>query len=228
MSDTLKKLIVANKVLWPLVIGFVVFVGVMTGETGIGGGVVVGAIAILISGWFVHRLESRVSPTEVNPGPSTQSSDEDLARLYHECCSGEFPIIANPPVNLKTGELAHYACRVEVRQLKTETTTYRGYAGTRVSIGNIPIYLGGSLPQKVSQEVLATVGPGNLVVTNRRVVLSGTKVNYSIRLDQINDLKLFSDAIQIMNEGRYGGRFYMMDDPRRAAVILDIFTNHPQ
>ena len=87
--------------------------------------------------------------------------------------------------------------------------TYRGYTGTRVKIGDIPIYLGGSVLQKVQQKLLATVGTGNFVVKNKRVVLSGTKVNYSIKLDQINNLELFSDAIQIMNEGGYGGRFYM-------------------
>ena len=109
---------------------------------------------------------------------------------------------------------------MEVRQLKTQTTTYRGYTGTRVKIGDLPIYLGGSVPQKVSREVLATVGTGNFVITNKRIVLSGTKVNYGVRLDQINDLELFSGAIQIMNEGRYGGRFYMTDDPGRAAAII--------
>lgn len=71
MPDTLRKLMVANKVLWPLTIGVVVFVGVVTGEMGIGGGVVVGAIAILLARWFFNRLASEVSPAKANPGSSS-------------------------------------------------------------------------------------------------------------------------------------------------------------
>jgi hypothetical protein len=233
MSSITGKLIATGRLLWLLIGWGTVLVGVVTLLSGgIGDGVayvLFGGITILLARWFFNRLASEVSPAKANPGSSAASSDEDLARLYDQCSSGNFPAIANPPVNLKSDEIAHHACPVEVRQLKTETTTYRGYAGTRVKIGDLPVYLGGSVPQKVSREVLATVGKGNFVVTNKRVVLSGTKVNYSIGLDQINDLELFSDAIQIMNEGRNGGRFYMMDDPRRAAVILDILTiHHPQ
>jgi hypothetical protein len=224
MSGITRKLIVTGKILWMLIGGgflLVGVIGILTGDMGNGiATAVAGVIAIWFTRWLFGRLESKVAPQGSNPGSPAASSNEDLTRLYDECSSGRFPVIANPPVNLKTGEFAHHACPVEVRQLKTETTTYRGYAGTRVKIGDLPIYLGGSVPQKVSREVLATVGTGNFVITNRRIVLSGTKVNYSIRLDQINDMELFSDAIQIMNEGRYGGRFYMMDDPRRAALFL--------
>jgi hypothetical protein len=225
MSGITRKLIVTGKIMWMLIGGVFVLVGIISILTGdVGNGIataVAGAIAILFARWLFGRLESKIALQASNPGSPPASSNEDLARLYDECSSGRFPVIANPPVNLKTGEFAHHACPVEVRQLKTETTTYRGYTGTRVKIGDIPIYLGGSVPQKVSREVLATVGTGNFVVTNKRVVLSGTKVNYSIKLDQITNLELFSDAIQMMNEGRYGGRFYMMEDPRRAAVILE-------
>ena len=211
MSGIARKIIVVSKILWMLIGGVFVLVGIiniLTGDRGNGiATVVAGSIAILFTRWLFRRLESKIVSQGTNPDLELGSSNDDLALLYDQCSSGKFPVIANPPVNLKTGEIVYHACPVEVQQLKTETTTYRGYTGTRIKIGDIPIYLGGSMPQKVSREVLTTVGTGNFVVTNKRVVLSGTKVNYSIRLDQINDLQLFSDAIQIMNEGRYGGRF---------------------
>jgi hypothetical protein len=232
MSGISRKLIATGKLLWLLIGWGMVFVGVVTLLSGgIGDGisyVLFGGITILLARWFFNQLASEVSPANANPGSSSVSSDEEIKRFYDQCSSGDFPVVVNPPVNLNAGEVAHHACPVEVRQLKTETTTYRGYAGTRVKIGDLPIYLGGSAPQKVSREVLTTVGTGNFVVTNKRVVLSGTKVNYSIKLDQINDFKLFSDAVQLMNEGGYGGRFYMMDDPRRAAVIIDVLMGFHQ
>src|SRR5208283_3552083 len=205
MSSIAHKLISFNKVLWPLTIGLIVFFAIMTGEMGIGGGIVFGAIAILISRWFFKKLESKAFPEKANHESDTAKSDEDITHLYNEFSSGKFPLISNPPVNLKAGEVAHHVCPVEVRQLKTETKTYRGYGGTKIKIGKIPLFLGGSVPQTVSREVLTSLGTGNFVITNKRVVLSGTKVNYSIKLDQINDLKLFKEGIQIMNEGAYGG-----------------------
>jgi hypothetical protein len=225
MSGIVRKMNVFNRLVFSLFGGICIVWGLFAVvKRDIGPGlmaIVIGVMGVWFARWVFGRLLAEQVIKEDNPGPSAASSDEDIAHLYDECSSGNIPIIGNPPVNLKIDEIAHHACPVEVRQLKTDTATYRGYAGTRVKIGDLPIYLGGSVPQKVTREVMATVGTGNFVVTNKRVVLSGTQVNYSIKLDQISDLELFSDALQIMNEGRYGGRFYMMEDPRRAAVILE-------
>lgn len=160
---------------------------------------------------------------------SQAARDEQLACLYEACSTGNLPIIADPPVILKRGEAAHFVSPVSVIEQKTETTTYRAYAGTRLKIGSLPIYLGGSAPKKVSNEALTPMGDGWLVITNRRIVVSGTKVNYSTQLDKITNWKLFTDAIQIMWEGRYGGRFYKMSDPRVPALILQaLITGIPE
>ncbi len=152
---------------------------------------------------------------------SQAAKDEQLACLYEACSTGNLPIISDPPVILKRGETAHFVSPVAVIEQKTDITTYRAYAGTRLKIGSLPIYLGGSAPKKVSNEALTPMGDGWLIITNRRVVVSGTKINYSTQLDRITNWKLFTDAIQILWEGRYGGRFYKMDDPRVPALILE-------
>ena len=127
--------------------------------------------------------------------------DEQLTRLYEACATGSLPIITNPPIILKRGETAHFVCSVSVIEQKTEVTTYRAYAGTRLKIGSLPIYLGGSAPKKVPNEALTPMGDGSLVITNKRVILSGTKINYSTLLDKITQLNCFTDAIQILWEG---------------------------
>ncbi|MBI5251573.1 MAG: hypothetical protein HY912_18945, partial [Desulfomonile tiedjei] len=155
--------------------------------------------------------------------------DEQLARLHEICSTGNLPFITDPPIILKRGETAHFVSSVSVIEQKTETTTYRAYAGTRLKIGSLPIYLGGSAPKKVSNEALTPMGQGHLTITNKRIVLSGTKINYSTPLDKITNWKLFKDAIQILWEGKYGGRFYKMDDPRPAALILQtLITGIPE
>jgi hypothetical protein len=160
---------------------------------------------------------------------SQAAKDERLACLYEACSNGNLPTISDPPVILKRGESAHFVSPVSVIEQKTEVTTYRAYAGTRLKIGSLPIYLGGSAPKKVSNEALTPMGQGHFTITNKRIVLSGTKINYSIPLDKITNWKLFKDAIQILWEGKYGGRFYKMDDPRPAALILQtLITGIPE
>jgi len=160
---------------------------------------------------------------------SQAAKDEQLARVYEACSTGHLPIVSDPPVILKRGETAHFVSPVSVIEQKTETTTYRAYAGTRLKIGSLPIYLGGSAPKKVSNEALTPMGQGHLTITNKRVVLSGTKINYSTSLDKITNWKLFRDAIQILWEGKYGGRFYKTDDPRVPALILQtLITGIPE
>ena len=65
--------------------------------------------------------------------------DEQLVRLYEACSTGNLPIISDPPIILKRGETAHFVSPVAVIEQKTETTTYRAYAGTRLKMGSLPI-----------------------------------------------------------------------------------------
>lgn len=124
------------------------------------------------------------------------------------------------PIVLKKGELGHYTSPVEVLQEKTQTKTFRTYIGSRLMLFKIPIYFGASTPHSYSQEVIITVGQGDFTITNKRVVLTGTKINYSTKLEKINGIQLYSDAVQLFDEGRGGGRFYKIADPHHAGMIL--------
>lgn len=137
---------------------------------------------------------------------------------------GELPRIDDPPAQLKRGESCLAAMPVAVLQQKTRTTTHRGFVGTRVKLGGLPIYLGGSTPVRTSREVMEAVGSGTLAVTDQRVLLVGTKLNYSIPLDRILTLELFSNVVQINNEGARSGRFYEVDRPVRLHLLLSALT----
>ena len=220
----MKFLLSVAKFLWTLVAAVIVLVGVVAILAGeLGNGVtylITGAVLFFLNKWFWNRVQVRASGGASSEIQHRGSSEEELAQLYDDCLNGNIPVIADPPILLKSRETAHFACPVEVKELKTETTSFRGYAGTRIKIGKVPIYLGGSAPKKSSREVMTPIGNAAFVVTDKRIVLSGTKTNYSIRLNQITNLELFRDAVQIMNEGRYGGRYYMMEDSRKAAIII--------
>jgi hypothetical protein len=84
------------------------------------------------------------------------------------------------------------------------------------------------MPVSTSKEVMQPIGSGQMVVTNQRVILTGTKVNYSIKLSDINDLEIswmpsedrLRGQIQIFSEGKYGGRFYQISDEEELLSIL--------
>lgn len=129
------------------------------------------------------------------------------------------------PVMLKKGEVGHYTSPVEVLQQKTQTDTYRTYIGTRSSLFKVPLYFGASMPHKSSHEVMASVGSGTFTITSQRVVLTGAKINYSVAFGKINGIQLYSDAVQLFDEGAKGGRFYKVNDPQRVAMILGVLLN---
>lgn len=146
-------------------------------------------------------------------------------KVFENCCNtGNLPEISDPPIMLKKGEKAHFTSPVKVIEQKTEAKTRRYYAGTRLKLGKLPIYLGSSSPSTSYREVIRDVGEGVFVITNKRIVCIGTKINYSIPLERINDLSMFSNALQIHNEGRFGGRFYLVDRPQRAFVMINALS----
>ena len=155
-------------------------------------------------------------------------SEERKREFRRQCFIEGPPIVSDPKIILKKGEVAHYCSDVDVCQQKTVTKTHRLYGGTRVRLGKLPLYFGGSTPVSTSKEVMQPIGSGQMVVTNQRVVLTGTKVNYSIKLSDINDLEIswmpsedrLRGQIQIFSEGKYGGRFYQISDEEELLSIL--------
>lgn len=142
--------------------------------------------------------------------------------LHQRLLAGHFPVVHECPVALRAGETAFFVHAVKVLEQKTETLTNRIYVGTRLKVGSVPLYLGGSAPMPVSRDVTKEVGTGWLVITNERVVLVGTKLNYSIALSSVFEVEhdVHANVVQIHCEGRHGGRFYVLPDGSSAAAAI--------
>lgn len=152
-------------------------------------------------------------------------NEKKLNRFIEQCVYEGIPTLLSTPIALKKGEEAYYTSEVRVVQQKSKTRNFRGYAGTRLKIGKLPLYLGGSAPYSTKEEVMEHIGTGHLAITNRRVVLWGAKINYSIQMAQINGVETYADAVQIFNEGPKGGRYYYVKDPQRASIIIQVIIN---
>ena len=84
--------------------------------------------------------------------------------------------------------------------LEIKRTVSRVGIGTRVKIGNMPIYLGRSDPV-VRQEVMATAG-GELGLSGKRLVFSSPDRTLVYKLEKIVGVEIFSDSIAISIAGR--------------------------
>lgn len=148
-------------------------------------------------------------------------AEEEFDNTNYALRSYDMPVLSYCSVILKPGEVAHFEAYVDVVEQRTETRRMRGYVGTRLKVGKVPLFVGGSAPVESREEVRRSIGDGKFVITNQRVIVAGTKANYSIRLDSILGIKASTDAIQILNEGKTGGRFYRVSDPDRAERLLE-------
>lgn len=150
---------------------------------------------------------------------SDRHEKEHCKEFVEQYMSGELnPISA--PVLLKKGEKAYFAETAEIFQIDKETLTHRAFAGTRINVGGLPIFLGGSTPLSQTFKVINEVGAGDFVITDKRVIVSSQQATYSVLLDNIVDLVLVEDALEIRHDGRNSGRFYKLDKPLLAATII--------
>lgn len=148
------------------------------------------------------------------------SLDFQILDYMMGCFTGYYPVSSSDTVILKPGEVAHYHSCVRLLGLKTTKVTNRNYIGTRLSLGSLPIYLGKSMPETFTQKGLVYLGDGELVVTNRRVIVVGSENNYSVKLNDIMDIEFFSDAVQIFHEGKMGGTVYAVEEAWRLWILL--------
>ena len=147
---------------------------------------------------------------------------QEFDAFREQCARGHFPVVRDCPIALRSEETAHLVCPVKVLETKAESLTHRTYVGTRIKLGKLPVYLGHSVPTRTYEAMTREIGEGLMVITNERVVLVGTKLDYSIGLSSILAVENpDAHTLQIHSEGRTGGRFYITANASAAAIILD-------
>lgn len=163
--------------------------------------------------------KDRKEKMDIETQEANRLEEKSKREFFLRCFLEGPPALEESPIILKNGEEAYYHSAVNVYQQKTVTKTHRLYGGTRINVG-LPLYFGGSTPISTSKEVVSNMGYGELVVTNQRIVIMGSKVNYSIKLSDINDFDISGNNIQIFSEGKYGGRLYSVNDGEKLNAIL--------
>jgi len=110
---------------------------------------------------------------------------------------GELPIVrAN--IILQAGEMCHYAEQAVRLEPKTVTTGYTGgYAGVsfRVAKG-VSLHTGGTSRKAIKENIMQKY-QGQIYITNKRIVFVAQQKGFSMPLNKLVTVTLFSNAYQL-------------------------------
>ena len=115
---------------------------------------------------------------------------------------------------LQKGEVCHYLGFAKLYENKTKTTRvkYRGPV-FRLKITKSLFYrMANMRVDKETKDVMTLIDSGNLYVTNKRILFTGTKENKTIRYGQIVDLTPYRDGVKISKDSG-GAPIFELSNP---------------
>jgi len=118
---------------------------------------------------------------------------------------------------LKSGENAFYSAACNLWETRSVRSHQSGMAGFRVAKG---IYIGGSKGKSVSNQEIAKIDEGVLVVTNKRLVFDGSTADRTVMLNKVLSLNKDSTSIEVSVEGRQKSLYFEVNN----SYVLDFVT----
>lgn len=111
---------------------------------------------------------------------------------------GQLPNISIKNINLKEGEICHYADSGYTYKDKTITTGYTGRSsGINVKLTKGLSYRTGGTGSKAIRETQRTTYAGTLVVTDKRVIYISTKDSFDKTFDKITSIVELEEGVLI-------------------------------
>lgn len=127
--------------------------------------------------------------------------------------NGELPIYETE-IFLQKGEVCHYLGFAKLYENKTKTTRvkYRGPV-FRLKITKSLFYrMANMAVDKETKDVMTLIDSGNLYVTNKRILFTGSKGNKTIRYGRIVDVTPYRDGVKISKDSG-GAPIFELSDP---------------
>ncbi len=127
-----------------------------------------------------------------------RAADEFLSYADAANATGTLPQEAGGGINLQKNEFIVLRESSTLYEYKAERRTTGG--GTRVKVGNMPIYLGGSTSSSV--DVLKEICAGTLMLTNKRLMFVGTQKSFTAALADIITIENALTQITVTSQKR--------------------------
>ncbi len=114
-------------------------------------------------------------------------------------------------VVIKRGEVAILSLNnVILKEPRAVRVTHGGYAGPRIRVAKgISFGLGTFGSKSESHEEIKEIDRGNLFLTNKRLIFSGTKRSATIRLNKIVSINPFDNGIALRRDGKQKTEYFV-------------------
>jgi hypothetical protein len=134
------------------------------------------------------------------------------------------------PLVVKRGENAFYSAAVTLARHKTKTRIVGGSQGFSFPIGHTGIrYRVGSFHgQPISQDYLAKIDTGTLVVTNQRVAFVGSAKSVAFPLAKVLHVEVYTNGLGIFKEGKENADLFLFSDAKRFLMYLNYLLDRNQ
>jgi hypothetical protein len=131
-----------------------------------------------------------------------------------------FPTVWMQNVNSQKGEFGLLG--QASTQYETKTKSYRLGAGTRVKVGKLPLYLGGS--KYFSYEDLVPAADGDLYLSNQRVIFLSDKRSTTIALKDVIGIDAGAGSITIHSSKRQKPLTFTVSNPAIWSLLIKVVS----
>ena len=173
---------------------FVPIGGIIAGSGDKTGLILVGLGVVLVAVAVVNRNRIKRQKAAREEANKAYMIDQDLQTIQ----AGGLPSVSGVPVVLADGEVAHYFAPARRYITKTKAIGRTGSGGgvrVRVAKG-VSVAAGGGASQTVYDDVTDSF-PGQIVLTNRRIVFLAQQNGFDCKLDAISAITPEGDRIMI-------------------------------
>lgn len=167
-------------------------------QAGAGVVLVPGALMGALAYYLWRRSGAGERQAKAGADESARLAAEAAAFFESVNAAGAFPVAKTDRIIDKPSRPVLASCNARLFELKT--TTSRGHAGTRVNVGGMPIYLGGSVPLSSTQ--LKESCLGELAITPDTLIFSGELKSVDVPLAKITSIDAMKDGVTIAAMGR--------------------------
>jgi len=152
-------------------------------------------------------------------------------RLLTEIHEGNIPTLTLSNVITQKDEMVYWA---EPSSLLEERVVNRRYEGGSKGVSfrimkGVNYKIGGHKGHYVVDKANVKVSSGKLIITNKRIIFSGDKKSFSIRLDKIIDISLFTNGLKFSEINKNEPRLITFEKKGNQEIlgaILSSAINH--
>ncbi len=159
---------------------------------------------------------------EIKKVQETENKKQEAFNFYRQ---GRYLPIIQCSIILHKEELCHLVCNAERYEVKERTMGYSsGYGGVsfRVAKG-VSLHTGRSRGRSIKGNVSYKYS-GNLYITNKRIIFTGSNKNFSIDVSKLLEYKLYKDGV-MFNTNRMSYTVLVENIEYVGAILQGIINN---